>query len=137
MRTFLNKLFLCGIGVVAGLISVTAGAGDVYVIAHPSVTLDDEGQLREVYRGEKQFAGSVKVVPVENMGAQTDFLEKFIEMRPDKYAALWVKKSFRGNASVPPTKRDDEDVIKFVKNTPGAIGYVSTPKHGLKELFQH
>ena len=139
MRTHLimNKLFLCGIGVVAGLISASAGAGDIYVIAHPSVTLGDERQLREVYMGEKQFAGSLKVVPVENMGAQTDFLEKVIGMRPDKYAALWVKKSFRGNASVPPTKSDDEDVIKFVKNTPGAIGYVSTPKHGLKELFQY
>ena len=139
MRTHLImiKLFLCSIAVVAGLISATAEAGNVYVIAHPGVTLADEAELREVFKGEKQFAGSLKLVPVENMAAQTDFLEKVIEMRPDKYAALWVKKSFRGNATVPPTKSNDADVIKFVKNTPGAIGYVSTPKHGLKELFQY
>ena len=136
-QLIMKKLFLCGIAVVAGLNSAIAGAGDVYVIAHPSVNMDDERELREVYLGEKQFFGSLKLVPVENMVAQMDFLEKVISMRPDKYAALWVKKSFRGDATLPSTKSSDADVIKFVKNTPGAIGYVSTPKHGVKELFQY
>ena len=133
----MKKLFLCSIGLLAGFIAAIAVAGDIYIIAHSNVNMDDERELREVYMGEKQFVGSIKLVPVENIVAQRDFLDKVISIRPDKYAALWVKKSFRSAATVPPTKSSDADVIKFVKNTPGAIGYVSTPKHGVKELFQY
>ena len=133
----MKKLFWCSIGLLAGLISAIAVAGDIYIIAHPNVNIGDKEELRKVYMGEKQFGGSLKLIPVENIVAQHDFLDKVISMRPDKYAALWVKKSFRSAATVPPTKSSDVDVIKFVQNTPGAIGYVSTPKHGVKELFKY
>ena len=133
----MKKLFLCSIGLLAGFIATIAVAGDIYIIAHSDVHINSEGELRAVYMGEKQFVGALKLVPVENIVAQRDFLDKVISMRPDKYAALWVKKSFRSAATVPPTKSSDADVIKFVQNTPGAIGYVSTPKHGVQELFKY
>lgn len=130
------KLTLLSLGV-AGVVTIApATAGDVYIIAHPGVELA-EAEIREVYMGEKQFAGTVKLVPVDNALVQTDFLERVISMRADKYAALWVKKSFRGDATVPPTKSNDADVIKFVKSTPGAIGYVSAPAQGVKALQQY
>ena len=48
MRTHLvvKKLFLCSIGILAGFISAIAVAGDIYIIAHSSVNIGDEGELR-------------------------------------------------------------------------------------------
>ena len=130
------KLTLLGLGLVGGCVITPAMAGEVYVIAHPSVALAKD-EVREVYLGEKQFAGAVKLVPVDNAVVQADFLERAISIRADKYAALWVKKGFRGQATVPTTKSGDAEVIKFVKSTPGAVGYVNAPTKEVKELYQY
>lgn len=128
------KLILFGLGL-TGIMATSpvAAVGDIYVVAHPSVNLNDD-EIRQVYLGEKQFAGPVKLVPIDNAVIQADFLERVISMRADKYAALWTKKSFRGHATVPKTKSGDAEVIRFVKTTPGAVGYVSAPTQEAKEL---
>ena len=125
-----------GLGLIGELVITSAAAGEIYVIAHPSVNLTED-EVKAVYLGEKQFAGTVKLVPVDNASVQSDFLERVISMRADKYAALWVKKGFRGDATAPATKSGDAEVIKFVKSTAGAIGYVSSPVKGVKELHQY
>ena len=44
------------------LLSLKASAGDLIVICHPSVTLKPE-EVRDVYFGDKAFAGSVNIMP--------------------------------------------------------------------------
>lgn len=131
------KLVLLGLGLVGLVANVPAKAADVYVIAHPSVKLT-LSELRDVYLGEKQFSGSLKLSPVDNVSAQADFLAKAINMDPTKYAALWIKKGFRGGLASPPVKSSDAEIISYVKNTVGAIGYVSTPpSSGVQQLFKY
>ena len=125
-----------GLGLIGELAITSAAAGEIYVIAHPSVNLTED-EVKAVYLGEKQFAGTVKLVPVDNAVVHADFLEKVIYMRADKYAALWTKKSFRGDATVPKVKSGDAEVIRFVKDTAGAIGYVSTSAKDVKVLYQY
>lgn len=100
-------------------------ADDLYVIANPntSVTAAD---VREIFLGEKQFAGSVKIVPVDNAAAQADFLGKVMKMDTAKYSASWTKKSFRDGLTPPVLKSGDAEVLNYVKSTPGAVGYVVT-----------
>ena len=131
-----TKLALLGLGLMGVAATVPATAGDVYVIAHPSVNLTED-DVKAVYQGEKQFAGPVRLLPVDNAVTQADFLEKVVNMRADKYAVLWTKKSFRGDASAQVTKSGDAEVIKFVKSTSGAIGYVSSLVTGVKQLYQY
>ena len=114
--------------------AVAAQAGEIYVIAHPSVRLS-ETELKDVYLGEKQFAGSIKLVPVDNVAAQGDFLEKILRMETKRYAAWWIKKGFRDGLAAPLVKSNDTDVAQFVKSTPGAIGYVNKPVQGVKQLY--
>lgn len=98
-------------------------AEDLYVIANSStsVTAND---IREIFLGEKQFAGAVKIVPVDNVAAQPDFLGKVMKMDAAKYSATWTKKSFRDGLNPPAPKSGDAEVLNYVKSTPGAIGYV-------------
>ena len=91
-----------------------------------------------MYLGEKQFAGSLKLVPIDNSVVQGDFLAKAINMDASKYASLWTKKGFRGGLAAPLIKTGDAEVISLVKSTPGAVGYVSSPPPpGVSELLKY
>lgn len=131
------KLSVLVFGLLGIVSNVPATAADVYIIAHPSVNLTLP-EIRDVYLGEKQFAGSVKLAPVDNAAVQGEFLAKAINMDPSKYASLWIKKGFRGGLAAPPIKSGDAEVISYVKNTVGAIGYISTPPpSGTQQLFKY
>jgi ABC-type phosphate transport system substrate-binding protein len=101
-----------------------AWAGEIIVIAHASVELSAD-DVRDVFVGEKQTAGSVKLSPIDNAAAQADFLAKVVKVDAAKYASIWAKKGFRDGMTPPPVRSSDAEVIAAVKSTPGAIGYVS------------
>ena len=101
-------------------------AADVYVIAHPSAKLAPDA-IRDVYIGEKQFAGDVKLIPIDNASAQGDFLAKVLRLDPSRYANLWVKKSFRDALNPPAVRNSDKEIIDYVAKTPGAVAYTSSP----------
>jgi hypothetical protein len=124
-----QKLVVLG---AAGLLALasSAHAGDLYVIANKGTTVS-ASDVREIFLGEKQFAGSVKLVPVDNASAQEQFLAKVMKMEAAKYTSSWTKKSFRDGVSPPAVKGSDADTIEFVKQTAGAVGYVSTSPPGV------
>ena len=130
------KAALSGLGLITAMVSTPVSAGDVYVIAHPSVTLS-AAELRDMYLGEKQFAGSIKLAPVDNSAVQNDFLAKVLRIEASKYASLWTKKGFRGGLAGPIIKSGDAEVINYVKNTKGAVGYVSSPAPGMNQLSKY
>jgi hypothetical protein len=108
-----------------------AHAGDVYIACSAGVTLT-MGDVRDVFLGEKQFAGSVKLLPVDNGAAQADFLDKVMKMDSTKYTTAWTKKSFRDGSTPPSVKSSDGEVVEFLKHSPGGCGYMSSaPPAGL------
>ena len=132
----ISKQAMWGLGLSVLTVSTVAMAGDVYVIAHPSVELTSF-EVPQVYKGEQEFAGAIKLVPVENAAVQSDFLDKVLKIDAGKYGALWIKKSFRAAMTAPQVKSGDAEVINFVKQTRGAIGYVSVPSADVNLLQQY
>ena len=116
----------------AGLVALapTARAGDLYVISNSGATVS-LADVREIFLGEKQFLGSLKLIPVDNSAAQEQFLAKVMKMESAKYTSSWTKKSFRDGVSPPPVKGSDAETIEFVKQTAGAVGYVGTSPAGV------
>ncbi|NOU00177.1 MAG: phosphate ABC transporter substrate-binding protein [Gallionella sp.] len=112
------------------LASQSAVAGDVVVIANAGTNLS-AGEVRDVFLGEKQFAGSIKLVPVDNAAQQESFLAKMMQMSSAKYSGNWTKKAFRDGLAAPAMKSGDAEVIEFVKRTKGAVGYVSSSPSGV------
>lgn len=108
-------------------------AGDVLVIANTGTSLSPS-EVKEVFLGEKQFAGTVKLVPVDNAAIQPDFLAKVMNMDAAKYSGAWTKKSFRDGVNAPAVKSGDLEVMEFVKRTPEAIGYVSAGATGVSVI---
>ena len=97
---------------------------DGVVIANPGLNLT-AGDIRDVFTGEKQLAGSTRLVPIDNAAAQADFLTKVLKMDPTKYQTTWTKKSFRDGVTAPAVKATDAEVVEFVKRSPGGIGYIT------------
>ena len=118
----------------AACLAASAAAADLYVIANPAVDLQS-GDVRDVFLGEKQFAGSVRLHPVDNAAAQEAFLSKVLNLSPAAYTTAWTKKAFRQGLTQPPLRANDAEVIEFVRRTEGAVGYVGrTPPGGVKVL---
>ena len=102
----------------------TASAADLYVICNARVPLS-AADVRDLFLGEKQFAGAVKLVPVDNSSAQSVFLEKVLKMNAAKYSTTWTKKSFRDGINPPLVTGNDAEALAYVKRTPGACSYVT------------
>jgi ABC-type phosphate transport system substrate-binding protein len=113
------------------LAPAVCAAGEV--IANPASPLT-AAEVRDVFIGEKQLAGGLKLVPVDNAAAQADFVGKVLQMELPKYTAMWTKKAFRDGLTAPAVKGSDAEVVSFVKSTPGAVGYVSGASTGVKVL---
>ncbi|HEX5093267.1 MAG TPA: hypothetical protein VFV84_11340 [Burkholderiales bacterium] len=124
-------LFLAGLAFAA-----PAWAADIYLITHPGLTLTP-AQAKEVFLGEKQFAGDQRVVPLDNASAQSEFVRKTFGIDVDKYRTIWTKKSFRDGLNPPAVKADDEAVLATVRSTPGAIGYVTSKPSGVTVLQKY
>ncbi len=111
-------------------LAFAARAGDLYVIANSGTTVSPS-DVREIFLGEKQFIGNIKLIPVDNASAQEQFLSKVMKMEAAKYTSSWTKKSFRDGVSPPAVKGSDTDTIEFVKQTAGAVGYVGSSPAGV------
>ena len=110
-----------------------ANAGDIYLIAHPALEISVDA-VRDVFVGEKQFHSGVKLAAVDNLAAQKDFLDKVMKLDSVRYGNIWTKKSFRDGLNAPPARGNDAEVLAYVRSTPGAIGYVTTPPKGLSTV---
>lgn len=132
MKSNIAKLLAIGAMAASG----SLWAGDVFVIAHPGVNVSAE-DVRDIFVGEKQLDGNVKLVPMDNSTAQADFLAKVVKVDGDKYKSLWAKKGFRDGLSPPPVRGGDAEVISAVKSTPGGIGYVTKASGDVKVIQKY
>ena len=131
----MNRIAMLAVVSVA-LLNVCTPSRAGEVIAHPSVVLSAE-EIRELFMGDKQLAGSLRLVPVDNGAQQADFLVKVLQMDPTRYTARWTKKAFREGLSAPMAKGSDAEVAAFVRATPGAVGYVNTASVGVQTLQKY
>ncbi len=110
---------------VLAVASSAASTADLYVVCNVNVSLQPS-DVRDVFIGEKSFAGSARLTPADNLAAQPEFLQRVVKISADRYASVWTKKSFRDGASPPPVKSSDAETIAYVRQTPGACSYVQT-----------
>ena len=130
-----NTLQWPALALFALLVAHHAAAQAGEVIAHGSVTLSAD-EVKELYFGDKQLAGNLKLVPIDNSAQRADFLAKVLQIEAAKYTARWAKKAFREGLVAPNTLGSDAETIAFVKATPGAVAYVAGPSHGVRVLLR-
>lgn len=123
MRRLVPRLWFL---VLLGTLLAAPARADLFVIAHPATVIDPE-EVFDLFLGGKQFSGSLKLVPVDNLGAREAFLARVLHMTAARYATHWTKKSFRDGSRPPAVKSGDAAVVDYVRRTPGAVGYLRSP----------
>lgn len=129
------------------LLAVVAGgaarAGDVAVVVHPSVKVDDVtfAELKKILLGDRQFWTKgeqvLLIVRAPIAEERTVLLEKVYEMSEAQFKQYWVGKVFRAEASSgPKVVISNEKAVELVAVLPGAIALVNVDDvpEGLKIL---
>ncbi len=98
----------------------------IIVNKHGPLVNADVSTIRDIYLGEKRFAGNVRLVPVHMVegSLKESFLKKVVDMDPKEYKLHWVKKVFQEGITPPPSIASITDIIALVSREKGAIAYI-------------
>ncbi len=128
MRTYLSAL------AAAVVLSLTAPvptqAQDVKVIVNAANAVAElpAGDVASLFlKRVQKLPGGGAAVPedqAKNSPVRGAFSQTVLG-RPAAVDAYWQRQIFAGGKLPPAVKASDDDVVAFVKATPGAIGYVS------------
>jgi TonB family protein len=113
------------------LLSANALAGNVTVIANPSVKAEaiSASEIKSVFLGERNsLRDGTHVEPVLSKGgpAHDTFLKDYLATNDDALQNYYRTRVFTGKGSMPKALRSDAEVVACVARTRGAIGYVSS-----------
>lgn len=116
---------------------IWAGATDAFsqvaVIAHKAVETDTLTQalLLDYYTGDIKLWGDKTPVVVLDLKAQSETKESFYKLlgiTSSRMKSIWLKKLLLGEGDAPEALKSEDEIVKKVAATPGAIGYVSRSK---------
>lgn len=102
-------------------------AAEVVLIGHPGLPRLDVVTIKKLYKGRIIEVGGVPITATNaaiDNALRQHFLEKFLGESEETYTAYWTVRRFIGKGSPPPDLPSTGDIIRFVQNTPGAIGYI-------------
>lgn len=103
----------------------------IRVIVHESVSINeiDANGLLDIYLLNSQNWGDGSKIYVTDFKGSNELKNRFYEllkMKPAEIQKIWLKKQFSGKAIPPTTVNSEEELIKRVVATKGAIGYVTS-----------
>ena len=117
--------------VVIFLIFMAENFAQVSVIVNKSVSESsvNSSKLSSIYSlSQTKWSDGSKIVVFDQSSDndQKASFYKFIAKEPQALKKEWLKKQFSGEAKAPESLSSDDDVLKKVASTPGAIGYVKS-----------
>ncbi len=128
-----NRLYLSAIcAAMLAAAPVTVQAQEVKVIVNSASSVGEmpAAEVSNIFlKKTAKFPGGAAAVPVDQAkgSAVRSAFSKSVLGRPAAAVdAYWQQQIFAGGELPPSTKASDDDVVAFVKATPGAIGYVSS-----------
>ena len=124
------------------LLPPLAAAADYVVVVNPSnpvTALSRSEATRLFLRSSTQWPNGEHVEPVDlsrGSAVRAAFTKDVLGRSPGAIEQYWTQAVFSGRAVPPPEKRSDAEVLAYVRETPGAIGYVSsgTGTDGVKRV---
>lgn len=113
------------------LTPVLSPASEVVIITNKDVKMSTltRGDVRQIFLGKIiNWANGGKIVFVVQHGTDASeyFLRSYLRKNAYDYNVFWKKQVFTGKGKAPRSFSSDEEVIQFVSEIPGAIGYVSS-----------
>ena len=119
-----------------------ACAQDVIFVANKNVQISaiKASDLHAIFTGEKtRFSDGEHAIPVILKGgpAHEVFVKNYCDETPEEFRAQWRKAVFTGQGSMPRAFDSEAALLRYLTETPGALGYVSSlsPEDEVKILI--
>lgn len=123
-RRPLLALWLAG---ALGAVAPGLAQAGVVVVAHAGVRKLDATQVQRIFTGRVVQLGDQVFSPVNyppGNPLRQRFLNDYLQQDEDSYTAYWTVRRYVGKGVPPRELATTGEVILFVLNTPGAIGYM-------------
>ncbi len=107
--------------------------GQVAVVAHKSVPVDSvsKSELLDLYTGETSIwrdGEPVVVFDLKENGKTRKTFYKFLGMASSRIKSIWLKRMLLGEADPPESLKSEEELLRKVSTTQGAIGFLDRSK---------
>ena len=107
------------------------GRAEVIIIANPSVSVSEitKGDLEKIYTGKQvvwKDGQPIKPALLETGDLHTDFITQYVGKTTNQFINYWRRMIFTGQGIQPRTFGMVGDLIEYVAETPGAVGYISS-----------
>jgi ABC-type phosphate transport system substrate-binding protein len=127
----MNIRSLISLGLLAGLALAGNGVAAPALIGNKNVAAEkiDAATLKAVLLGKKVAwggAGRVVLAVLKAGPVADEFLQKSAEMNASTFSNHWRRLAMTGGGTAPKSFEKEEDLRKFVAETPGAIGFVDS-----------
>ena len=107
-----------------------AASDDYKIIVHPDnpMSVVDRGFLREIYlRKATDWSGGGPIRPIDlarRFAVRDRFALEVLKKTPAQLKSYWNQQIFSGKGVPPPEAESPADVVRYVLDHPGAVGYV-------------
>ncbi len=127
LTVLLGVLFLAP----GAIVISTASSGEVVVIGNKGLPDDVLAQedLKKIFTGKKKFWSNRQKVVLATLNSSDThnmFLKQFIRKNSSQYRNYWLNIAFAGKGKAPKSFKNEKELVKFVSQTSGAIGYISS-----------
>ena len=107
--------------------------GQVAVVAHKSVPVDSvsKSELLDLYTGETSIwrdGEPVVVFDLKENGKTRKTFYKFLGMASSRIKSIWLKRMLSGEADPPESLKSEEELLRKISTTQGAIGFLDRSK---------
>ncbi len=109
------------------LLQAFLNADEIVIITHTNVAKLNKENITKVYTGKLIKINNVPIIPIHRKenSIENDFLQQYLNMDRDKYIAYWTVRQYIGKGTAPKALRSSKEVLNFVKNTKGAVAYIT------------
>ena len=125
------KLMISGLMAIMLVIPGVATAGGIIIIRNKSIAESklDKNDIKNIYLGKKTtWSDNQKIVFVtqDDTGISDEFLKEYVNKSASQFDSYWKAQVFSGKGTPPKSFASDSELVQFVAQTKGALGYVSS-----------
>ena len=103
------------------------------IIVNKSNSIDKltKSELHNIYLGNTCTWNNSKQIVLVDYTADNElresFSQEYLNLSPKRVSMIWIKASLSGKTIPPKVFHTEEEIVKYVSENEGAIGYVSKP----------
>lgn len=117
--------------IILTIVSLPALGQTVIVNNSNPVSQLTKAELRNIYLGNTSTWENSSQIIIVDYTADNDlrdsFSDKYLNLSPKKVSMIWIKASLSGKTVPPRVFHTESEIVKFVSENEGAIGYLDNP----------